>query len=125
MRIDLAQARHRPLQLTHQAFTRARLPGHIHSRRIVEMDREGSVIAGVRNNAVKVEVKFADAGRSGPSIRGIGARRFHAVAVRRARRASDEVVALVGREDEERVALIDTSLREFFKEFAESRIVIA
>jgi len=53
----------------------------------------------------------------------VGAGRCHAVAVRGRRRAAHEVIALVGGEDEERIALVNAVLGEAGEELAESSII--
>src|SRR5580658_5612552 len=92
------------------------------------MDRVRRRVAGGLREAEQIDVQLAHA------IRSVGARNirhdvsvtldFGAVAIRRARRAADEMVALVGRENEKSVALINAGFLQVQKERAESSIVI-
>ncbi len=93
------------------------------------MDRVRRRVASSLSEAEQIDVQLADA------IRSIGARNirhdvaivldFGAVAVRRAGRAANEMVALVWREDEEGVAFVDAGFLQVQEKRAERGIVIS
>src|SRR5207248_2201643 len=94
-----------------------RRPVHVDRRSVVRVDAEQSVVAELRlDHPAQVAVDFADTG--------VVATNIDAVASRGRRLVADEMVALVDREHEQRVRLVDPVRGEAVEELLEGEVVV-
>src|ERR1700719_4511448 len=99
--IHRRQAAHYPSERPHRGRRAAGLTLHINRRRGIRMDRKTGDATARGDQTCEADVEFAD------RVRCIFTWRRHAVAARIGRPGTGVVIALVRREHEQRIALID------------------
>src|SRR5271157_5052470 len=129
MRIDGSKASHGLLQHANRGAAGKRLPSDIRGCGIIEMDRVGRRVAGSRREGGQIYLQLAYAVRSidAGDIRDDGTILLDlgTVAIRGARRAANEMVAFVGSEDKQGVALIDAGFLQVLEERAKGGIEVS